>query len=274
MTTSVGPSLVRDVTDEEVAAYVRDGWVSLPGFVDKDLVAEMLAASKSLMGESGADWELRPGVDIDFDLWHDRHFLAREGIEPFRSLAYAPRIGQAAQRFNQRDVAIRHYQDMIAVKPPAGTTSRSKATPFHQDFPNRQFDRVGNVSIWIALEEMPAERGTMRFCSGSHREGSLGHNVGRSPDDPDVHEVYPWLAERCPLSEPRDMGPGDATAHSSLVLHCAPENTTDVPRWVYISMYIPADTLWTGQPFSDADVQDVLVKGQPFDHPNYPIIYP
>lgn len=274
MAVSVGQQQVRDVTDEEVAAFVRDGWAFLPGFVDQELIAEILAASKSLMGESGVEGLLRPGLDVDFENWHDRHFMAREGIEPFRSLSYSPQMGRAVQQFNERDIAVRHYADMIAVKPPAGTTSRSSATPIHQDFSNRQFDRVGNVAFWIALEAMPAERGTCRYRSGSHRLGPLGRNFGRDGNFLDIHDVYPWLAERYPLSEPLGMQPGDATAHGGLVLHTAPENKTDVPRWAYISIYIPADTLWTGTPLRDVASRQGLVVDQPFDHPNFPVIYP
>jgi ectoine hydroxylase-related dioxygenase (phytanoyl-CoA dioxygenase family) len=215
---------------------------------------------------------LRPDMDVDFDRWHDRHFMAREGIAPFRAVSYSREVGRAVQRFNERDVAVRHWADMIAVKPREGTTSRSGATPFHQDYPNRQFDRVGNVTFWVALEDMPAERGTCRFRSGSQQLGPLGRDFGPGTGL-DVHDTYPWLAERYPLSEPRDMKAGDATAHSQLVLHTAPANATDVPRWTYISIYFPADTLWTGTPFhGQGDV--TLEIDQPFDHLNFPIVYP
>ncbi|HEX3681457.1 MAG TPA: phytanoyl-CoA dioxygenase family protein [Bryobacteraceae bacterium] len=270
---SVVQQQVRAITDEEVSAFVRDGWVFLPGLVDRELVADILAASKSLMGESGVEGSPRPGVDM-LNYWHDRHFMAREGIEPFRSLSYSPQMGRAVQRFNERDVAVRHWADMIAVKPPAGTTSRSGVTPLHQDYASRHFDRVGNVTFWIALEAMPAERGTCRFRTGSHRLGPLGRNFRGSSAETglDIHDAYPWLAERCPLSEPRDMQPGDATAHGPLVLHTAPANLTGVPRWAYISIYIPADTLWTGTSFlGQGDIK--LEVDQPFDHPNFPIVY-
>src|SRR4029453_8519272 len=109
MAVSVGQRVARDVTDEEVATYRRDGWIFLPGLVDRELVADILAASKSLMGESGLDATPRPGQDVDWENWHDRHFMPREGLEPFRSLSYAPDMGKAVQRFNERDVAVRHY---------------------------------------------------------------------------------------------------------------------------------------------------------------------
>jgi len=274
MPVSAGQRVAREVTDEEVATYVRDGWVHLPGFIDRELVGEALAASKSLMGENGVEASPRPGLDVDWENWYDRHFMAREGIEPFRRLSYSPEMGEAVQRFNEREIAVRHYSDMLAIKPPAGARSRARATPFHQDFPNRQFDRVGNVSFWIALESMPAERGTVRFRTRSHQLGPLGRTFGRDGEERDIHDVYPWLAERYPMSPPRDMEAGDATAHHGLMLHSAPENATDKPRWAYISIYFPADTLWTGAPLRDAGSRDVLTIDQPFDHPNFPIVYP
>ena len=44
-----------------------------------------------------ADATPRPGQDVDWENWHDRHFMAREGLEPFRSLSYAPDMGRAVR---------------------------------------------------------------------------------------------------------------------------------------------------------------------------------
>jgi ectoine hydroxylase-related dioxygenase (phytanoyl-CoA dioxygenase family) len=265
---------VREVTDSEVDAFADNGWVSLPGLIHPDLIKELLEKAKHLMGESGANWKPRPGLDVEHDVWHDCRFMSREGIEPFRSLALGPNLGRAAQRLNERPIPIRYYSDMLAVKPPAGSSAKNKETPVHQDYPNRQFDRIGNVGFWIALDEIPADRGTMRFYSGSHKLGPLGHNFGLASGDPDVRDTYPWIEKRCPLSKPLNMKPGDATAHSALVLHTAAQNTTNVPRWTYIVMYFPADTLWTGSKLRDEASQNILKAGEPFDHPNFPIVYP
>jgi ectoine hydroxylase-related dioxygenase (phytanoyl-CoA dioxygenase family) len=183
-------------------------------------------------------------------------------------------MGQAAKRLMEREVAIRYWADMIAVKLPVSSTVPSTATPLHQDYSNKHFDRTGNVTFWMALEDTPAEKGTCRFRNGSHMLGPLGHEFGRKHpggSGRDIHDVYPWLAERCPLSEPRDMKAGDVTVHGGLTLHCAPENRSDSPRWTYIALYFPGDALWTGSPFLGMDGADLDV-GLQFDHPFFPVI--
>jgi Phytanoyl-CoA dioxygenase (PhyH) len=269
--TRLPADVVREVTADEVERFREDGWVKLEGLIDPAYAARMLSGAVELMGESGDQAELRPGLDVDFDRWYDKHFLASDGIEPFRSLTYSDAMGRNAQLLMQRNVAVRHWADMIGCRPPVGRGERDAATPYHQDYPCGQFDRVGNTSFWIALNDIPAERGTMRFRSGSHREGPLGRSFTASTTA-DVHDVYPRLKERYPLSEPFDFRAGDATCHSQLVLHGAPQNTTDEPRWTYITIYFPADTLYTGASFHGRDRVELQID-KPFEDPHFPIVY-
>jgi hypothetical protein len=266
------PGTVRRVTDAEVEAYRRDGWVKLEGLVDPDFTIRMLRVAKEIMGESGTEAEVRPGIDVDFSQWHDRHWLAREQVEPFASLAYSAEMGRNAQRFTERPVAIRYWSDMLACRPPVEHGGRVGPTPAHQDHPGSQFDRVGNTSFWIALDDVPAERGTVRYRSGSHREGPLGRSfLTYDGATTQLDDVYPWLADRYPLCEPYDMQAGDATCHSQLVVHTGPVNRTDKPRWVFIAVYFPADTLYTGAPFHGRAGVELAID-QPFDHDLWPIV--
>src|SRR3954451_16147852 len=120
---------------------------------------------------------------------------------------------------------------MMAVKMPAGHLT-SQPTDWHQDWINFPFDRVGFLSFWIALDEIPAERGAMRFLSGSHREGPLGRREFGGARH--VVEYYPRLLDRYEISPPLDLQPGDCTVHNGMVIRSAPENATDQPRWAYI----------------------------------------
>lgn len=270
----LAPDMVREITEDEVRSYVRDGWAFLPGLVKLDCVDALLTAAKEVMGEAGNDWVARHGKDAQLGHWQDRHFLARDGIEPFRSFAMSQLMGRAAKRLMEREVTIRYWADMIAVKQPVGSSVPSTATPLHQDYSNKHFDRTGNVTFWIALEDTPAAKGTCRYRSGSHKLGPLGHEFGRKHSGGtglDIHDVYPWLAERYPLSEQRDMKAGDATVHGGLTLHCASENRGDSPRWAYITLYIPGDALWTGSQFLGMDNAELQI-GQQFNHPFFPII--
>jgi ectoine hydroxylase-related dioxygenase (phytanoyl-CoA dioxygenase family) len=252
----------RAVTPEEVAFYRENGWVKLERLIEPDLAAELLAAAQELMGERGES-AIREGVDYETVWFNDYHFPAREGREPFASLTYAPDLGRNTQLFLERPIAVRHYSDMLAVKLPS---SKEKGAPTHahQDG-GIQFDRIGKTTFWIALNEIPPERGAMRFYSGSQKEGPLGDRAHN------LFEIYPYLQERYPLSEPIHLQPGDATVHSQLVIHEAPANTTTEPRWAYITLYFPTDAKYSGRLFHGLDDLG-LTPGEPFDHPNFPLV--
>jgi len=254
----------REVTDAEVTCYRDNGWVKLDRLIEPEVAAQLLTAAQELMGETG-EAALRPGIDYDTVWFNDYHYPAREGREPFASLTYGPDLGRDTQRFLERPVAVRHYSDMLAVKLPA-SAEKGAPTKAHQDG-GIQFDRVGKTTFWIALNEIPPERGSMRFYSGSHKEGPLGD---RSHD---LFADYPYLKERYPLSPPLHLQPGDATVHSQLVIHEAPANTSDAPRWAYITLYFPSDAKYSGRVFHGLDELG-LVAGEPFDHPNFRTVHP
>lgn len=262
---------IRGVTKEEVEHYREFGWARLPALVDSQYVAEALKAARDLMGEDGAQAQEREGVDFISKWWHDRHFLAREGHDPFKSLSYAPRMAENVRALIERDLPIRHYNDLLACKGPAKLGH--KRTSWHQDYPASPFDRVGIMGFWLALNHIPPERGSMRFYSGSHKLGPLGlpAPVKEGEVRKSLFETYPYIEERCPLSPPLDMQPGDATCHHMFTIHSAPENQTDTPRWAYITTYFPTDTLYTGEAIHGHNVGG-LEKGKPFEHPYYPVV--
>lgn len=241
---------IREVEDEEIRSYRSDGWVKLPGLLSRDTAARLLARARAVMGENGDSHALRPGRDIvgAHARWHDYHGIAEED-EAFGLIAFSEVMGRNAQRLIGRDVPVQVFGTALAVKlgNMQATTSQGKgSTRYHQDLPALPMDRAGALSIWIALDEITPEMGTMRFHTGSHRLASLG----RFPTT-DLKSTYQDLDSEYPLSSPIRYGPGDATAHNALMVHGAPENSTDRPRWSLISIYFPGDALYTGGPVSE-----------------------
>jgi hypothetical protein len=267
--------LVRPVTDDEVRSFREDGWVRLEGFVDRSVVGRMLEVAKGILGEDGTRQAYRPGVDVGFSWWNDYNRLALESIEPFNRVSLSQQIGLNAQRFIGRDVPVRFFSDQIGVKQPAAAGSKNAPTPVHQDYPYGHWDRVGNVVFWVALEDMEPERGVVRFYSGSQKEGPLGSRTPGSDEAIDLLALYPWLEERYLLSPPVGLKAGDATCHGPLVVHRAPQNTTNSPRWQYVTQYFPADAQWTGAELPAGGNRGRLKEpGQLFDHPDWPVVYP
>lgn len=282
---------VRRVTDDEVAFYQENGWVKLDGLISPELAGEMLTVARDVMGELpvGSDEVLigakvgdhrrmnealhrkgglggRRGV-VDVAWWQDYHYIAlKDRLEPFYSYSFSRKMGENAQRLMDRDVPIRYYEDFVACKTSVGQPG-SGATIWHQDLPTLPLDRTGGLTVWLALKDLPPESGTLRFLSGAFREGPLGR--GRSLD---MMGTYPQL-RRYPTSPPFHLRPGDASVHGVLTPHGAPENGTDTQRWGFATLYIPADALFNGAP--TAKVEGTGIEPfQPFDHPNFPIVYP
>ena len=100
-----------------------------------------------------------------------------------------------------------------------------QATPWHQDLPYYCLDGDQTVSLYIALDPMPAEV-ALRFVSGSHRWGQSFHPVSffdgskfatngevleTVPDiegNPDRYKILAW-----------DLEPGDCIAFAFGTLH-------------------------------------------------------
>jgi ectoine hydroxylase-related dioxygenase (phytanoyl-CoA dioxygenase family) len=271
----------RQVTDEEVGFYQENGWVLLERLISPELADAMLTEVKKVMGEepSGGDDLMVASAEgdrlkttttggrvLNARQWQDYHFMARDDrVEPLHSFAFSEEMGRNVQRLMGRDIPVRYYSDMVACKMPAGREG-SSATRWHQDLCNIPLDRTGGLSVWVALCDIPPERASMRFLSGSFREGPLGRGdnlLGR----------YPWLEQTYELSPPLHLRPGDATVHGALTFHSAPENTTDSPRWPFITFYVPADVLYTGQPHGNFEGTDIKPYAE-IEHPRFPIIYP
>lgn len=261
----VGQVEARAVTDAEVAFFRENGWVRLKSLVSESGAATLLDSAKGVLGPTGTTHRGREGVDVGFDWWNDYHFPSREGIEPFTSLSRSRAMALNAQRFLGRPIGIRHFADMIGARAPVGTGDKDSETTYHQDYPGGQFDRTGNIVFWFALNDLPPERGVMRFLSGAQREGSLGYRP------PDLFDRYPHLLERYELSEPMHLSPGDATVHGQYTFHGSPANSTNEPRWHYSTIYIPTDMRWTGARFHGRDLVDLTERGL-FDHESFPQI--
>lgn len=266
----------REVTTAEAAQYRENGWVKLERFISPELAAEMLRAARDLVEpQLGAEQEasFNKGLRLEklggrvqnLDYWQDYHYVARDdGLEPFHSLVYSREIGLAAQRLIGREVGVRYSSDILAVKMPSGEPG-SAPTDSHQDISSLPFDRIGPLTIWLALNDLTPEHGTMRFLSGSTRAGNLGRTraIGKG-----TLEYYPEMLDAYETSPPMALAAGDATVHNAQVIHWAPENTTTEPRWGYIMAYFPDDALYTGAPNHNFDGIG-LELNKPFEHDRF-----
>jgi ectoine hydroxylase-related dioxygenase (phytanoyl-CoA dioxygenase family) len=260
---------VRTVTDDEVATFRENGWVKLDGLLDTGLVARVLERLQARMGGDGMGGEIRQQTsgahrrpEFLASMWRNYEDPSADD-EFLHAFSHAPALGRVASRL-LGDRPVRFFSDEVFAKP--GAKDGSSPTAWHQDSPYIPMDRVGILSIWIPLVEMPPEMGSLRFYSGSHRLGNLGRTF--TGPGKDVFTENPGLADEIEPAPALHLHPGDATVHDWRTIHGAAENRTDRTRWAYACAYFPANALYTGAPQRICDGLGLEVN-QPFDHPRF-----
>jgi ectoine hydroxylase-related dioxygenase (phytanoyl-CoA dioxygenase family) len=254
---------VRGVTDEEVGIYRENGWVMLRQLISREAAADLLAVVKEKMGEQGDEHMNTPATARNLDAFA-KWYRLDEDSPLFYALRYNSQLGRNSALLMRRDMPIRSLTALTAGKLPcASSVNHGKGeTKWHQDHMSTPA-KCSTIGFWIALDEVTPEMGPMQFRNGSQREGLL------------TPPMESWdLLEDYPLSEPLHYMPGDATAHSSLVVHGAGVNSSERPRWGYIINTFPGDAPYVPYPTSHTDgIEDELIPGKPMDHARFPVIY-
>jgi ectoine hydroxylase-related dioxygenase (phytanoyl-CoA dioxygenase family) len=258
------------VTADQARTYRRDGWVRVPGFVDADTAGAM--AEQARRYERGGVGGVQPR---DLAMWREWRFVARDDrTEPFVALAFDGSTGRAVSDLEGRGGSVRYWNDVLTRKSGGSAAHVNTGTGWHQDFPNHPIDRLGGATLWLALEDLEPDQGTMCFLSGSHRAGPLGrtYSTGPTPGGTDQLAQHPWLRDEYERSEPLSMRAGDATFHHPLVVHGTEPNRSDRARWAFIVMVVAAEAVYTGASYPTTDDLG-LRPGGPIDHPRFPIVW-
>ena len=197
-----------------------DGFVHLEGFFSPAQVADVLANVERFIRDVVP---VAPDTDVFYEDKerpetlkqlirvhdHDDYFrrLLEQGIFPETA---ARLLGEPVRPVNQQ----------LFIKPPGGA---SRATPPHQDGFYFHLEPCAATTLWLALDDVDAENGCLRYVRGSHRRGlrphrrtgTLGFSQGVSdfgtPDD--VADEVACIARA-----------GDLIAHHALTIHRADEN--------------------------------------------------
>jgi hypothetical protein len=266
------PTQIREITDDEVAFFEENGWVMLRALFGRELTGALLSTAVESLNEANHDQE---GV----------RFVAGKpssSADINRTVALSPQMGRVAHRLVNR---ARLTDDVVPILFEYYSTVRKEpgaaGTAYHQDSAALHSDRIGEFTLWLALDEVTPQMGAMRFVTRSHREGLLGINSPLEPegqrrptgrDDPrgqgDLLACYPKLLDLYELSPPFHYQPGDATAHKGYMIHGGPPNAAERERWSLILSYTPADTRYVN---GDARSNAVL---RPLDDALNPIVYP
>ena len=223
------PELV--LSEDQIASYRENGFIHLQGV----LSAEEVERYRSAAAEA---YDRLAALDADNQMFRQIVQVWRSD-ETLRELTLHE--GLATYATQLAELPVRLWHDHLLIKKPHNHTP----TEFHQDSP--YWPHSGSrhqLSAWVALVDVPVERGCMTFIPGSHRRQDL-----RAIDLTDAHDLFdaaPDLAYEPRVTVP--LRAGDCTFHNGYLAHTANANDTDEFRYAMVNIYIDADTRYNGAP--------------------------
>jgi ectoine hydroxylase-related dioxygenase (phytanoyl-CoA dioxygenase family) len=226
------PTLI--LTDEQVAFFHREGYLSLPNLAPAEEIPTIRAIYDDLFArragrERGDQFDLA-GTDEEGKEANLPQILGPSN--------YAPELKETQAWANATYLMERLLGGELAgqfdhaILKPAG---HGAPTPWHQD--EAYWDPAvehASLSVWMPLQDTDERMGCLQFVPHSHKGDIFRHRpIG---NDPRVHglelddEVDLSQAVSCPLPA------GGCTVHAQRTLHYAPGNVSGEPRRAWILM--------------------------------------
>ena len=242
-----------DLSAEMIAAYRRDGFVHVPRILSPEEVERFRSAALAAAARMKS-YHNSPIFDQFVNVWRQD--------ETMRELTLHPNVAAVAERL--AGVPLRLWHDQILIKQP----QKSRPTEFHQDQPYWPHANAHHpISAWIALVDVPVERGCMTFIPGSQARTDLpAQNLG---DAGSLFSICPELRWAPRVTIP--LRAGDCTFHHGRCAHMAAPNQTDEPRVAHVIIYTDAATTYTGKRHVVTDPLG-LTAGQPLEGELFPLV--
>jgi len=241
-----------NLADQVVSAYRRDGFVHLPGVISRTDAARYAEAALAAR-ETISDHHEGAIFTQLLQLWrHD---------ETLRELTLNPDLAAIATRL--AGIPLRLWHDQLLIKEPRN----GAATEFHQDQPYWPHDGSRHaLSAWVALVDVPVDRGCMTFIPGSQRlDGLRAQDLS---DHGDMFDAAPELQWEQRVTVP--LRAGDCTFHHSRLAHCATPNFTDDPRIAHVVIYVDADLTLAAEPAHPVTDPLGLTTGETLPDEHFP----
>jgi ectoine hydroxylase-related dioxygenase (phytanoyl-CoA dioxygenase family) len=234
------------LTADQIDDFREQGFLPTRGVFNAEEVARLralfVAESERQRGTALGGGYARAVFDQQVNLW-----LANRDL---LGLALHPNMRSIATRL--AGVPLRLWHDHLLVK----KANNGVATEFHQDQPYwPHADSEESLSAWVALVDVPVERGCMSYIPGSHRHRGL--KAQNLIDSRSLFEKCPELEWAPHVTVP--VKAGDVVWHHSCTAHRACANATDTDRVVVSVIYMPRSTRYTGKKHCCTDGKDFAV---------------
>jgi ectoine hydroxylase-related dioxygenase (phytanoyl-CoA dioxygenase family) len=259
------------VTQDQIAAFQRDGVVLLSGLLADRVETLKAAVEENIKAPSAFNRSYKPA---DGSAMFFQDYCNWQRFPGYRDAIFNSAMGKAAAALMGSRSA-RLFHEHVLVKEPGN----SMKTPWHQDQPYYLVDGRQSVSFWVPLDPITRDI-AIEYVAGSHMwgkdfrpdrfDGSKLYAEDTSEPVPDVENdrdrlnVVGW-----------EMQPGDAIAFNFRTLHGAPANHSSRRRRAVSFRWVGDDARFakrpgrTSPPFPHISFED----GAPFEGPDFPVVY-
>lgn len=242
-------SIPKLLSEEQVAAFRRDGFLVVPGFYDIQRDIEPIQRGiYQIIGQvykRHGVADTRPAfTPADFDAGYmDLIRLNRSyGGEVYDAIKQIPAFMRLLGLASHEHIMAQLRDDAIAAIAAGGYGIRMDnpgeerfRAPWHQEYP-AQLRSLDGLVYWSPLVPVTAELGPVRFCVGSHLGGPIPVHT-RDPRNPEKTGAYALilkdeetLVAQYPQVAPLS-NPGDLVIIDFLTLHASGYNNGERPRW-------------------------------------------
>lgn len=247
------------LSEDVIRRYRRDGFARIPGIISRGEAERYRAAALDFQRRRP---ERNRTAGAESAKIFDQFVNVWEIDETLRDLTLNVNVGRIAERL--AGVRLRLWHDQLLIKQP----HKSAATEFHQDQPFWPHANAPHaLSAWIALCDVPVERGCMTFIPGSQSRTDLSRQS--TLDSRALFEQAPDLVWEERVTIP--LRAGDCTFHHARCAHTAFGNATDEPRVAHVVIFTDATTTYVERPHPvTADLG--LNEGDLLDSPRFPMV--
>jgi len=230
------------LTPDQIAAYHRDGYVIVSGFLSADETSKLhdIAVTDDVMRRNAFDLNDQTGKKTKLTLWYT------PGDDMYGLLSKSERMVRNANLLMDGDAPVCHFHSKLMQKEPRV----GGAWEWHQDYgywyKNEFLFPDQMLSVMVAITDANKENGCLQVIKGTHKMGRIEH--GFSGEQVGASQHYVDLALKTMPLVYVELKAGDALFFHPNLLHRSEANLSDRPRWSLISCYNRASNVPYNEP--------------------------
>lgn len=236
------------LTNEEVQAYHRDGYVLIKGFLKQPEVEKLykIAVNDEAVTTNAIDLNDNTGKKTKLTLWY------KPGNDAYGLLTKSERMVRNVDKLLDGDSAVCHFHSKLMQKEPRV----GGAWEWHQDYgywyKNEFLLPDQMISVMVAITDANRSNGCLQVIRGSHKMGRVEH--GFAGEQVGASDRYIDLALKTMEHVFVELNAGDALFFHSNLLHRSEANNSENARWSIISCYNRAENVPYNEPSQSSTV--------------------